>query len=89
MEELVAAKIEELVANKMVADKIEVLAADQMEELVAGLEEAGLGNSLDEEADFSIRMRKKSAAMRKEQKKSTEGGWMRCASCPRCWPRPR
>ena len=35
----------------------------------------------EEESDYDIWIRKRKAAMRKEQKKSMEGGWMRCAYC--------
>ena len=71
MEETAAGEVEELVTGD----------ANEVEELVAGLEGAELGNGLDERADYRIMIRKKMAAMRKEQIKAMEGGWMRFASC--------
>ena len=60
--------------------------ADRMEErvreeVVAELERAMLATGYEERAAYDIRIEKEKAAMRKEQKRSTEGGWMRCASC--------
>ena len=64
-ESLKVAKLEEVVAGK-----VEELETGEVEELVTG-----------EESEFYIMIRNKAAAMRKEQMKSTEGWWMRCASC--------
>ena len=51
------------------------------EEVVAELERAMLATGYEEMDAYDIRIEKEKAAMRKEQKRSTEGGWMRCASC--------
>ena len=90
VDKVVAGKVEEVETCKKteLGDRKEEIAAGEVEELVAGkMEElvtgevAEQGNGLDERADYEIMVRKRVAAMRKEQVKAMEGGWMRCASC--------
>ena len=80
-------EIEEVVAVRMgelVTVEVEEVMAGELEEVVAGeVEEVvtGLGDGLDEMSVYDIQAQEEIAAMKKRQKMTTEGGWMRCASC--------
>ena len=82
VEEVVTGDMEALGASKKEPVTVAPVTSHGVdEEVVAGLDGTGHDDHVWPYAAYHSRIEKEKAAMRKQQKRSYEGGWMTCASC--------